>query len=218
MKRLIIGVALLLTVILTFSGCVSKVREWPEKQMPETRQPTGKNESKPTIPSADSATEGTQTTEEHKTIEEYEKPLVMTIPGNDLIGEPQTFEKEGIALLLTDKFVEQKSERGFYAYYVTNFCGVCVLKEEFSLEEGLAERTLEDYIFNVIENNGHTDVKPHSWDGLLFYRSQSGMTVSYSYVFKGSDAFWIVQYLCLTSDEPMLKDLFYLWANTVEVE
>ena len=45
-------------------------------------------------------------------------------------------------LTLTDRFSEQESEQGFDPYYMSDFCGVVVLKEEFSLEEGLAERPL----------------------------------------------------------------------------
>jgi len=143
---------------------------------------------------------------------------VMVIPDNDSIGEPKTFEKDGITLLLTDQFTERKSELGFYAYYVSDFCGVVVLKEDFSLEEGLAELPLEEYVGNVIANNGHTDIEPQNKDDLWFYVRDSGGTRSYSYSFKGSDAFWIVQFLCMTSDAPMFEDLFYLWANSVEVE
>ena len=71
---------------------------------------------------------------------------IIIIPDNDSIGEPKIFEKDGIKLTLTDDFIEKESELGFYAYYVSNFCGVVVLKEEFSLEEGLADRSLEEYV------------------------------------------------------------------------
>ena len=145
-------------------------------------------------------------------------PKIMVIPDNDSIGESKIFEKEGIKLTLTDKFIEKESELGFYAYYVSDFCGVVVLKEEFSLEEGLADRSLEEYIGNVITNNGHTDIKPQNKDDLWFYVSDSGETRSYSYTFKGSNAFWIVQYLCVSSDANELEDLFFLWANSVDVE
>ena len=145
-------------------------------------------------------------------------PEIMVIPDNDSFGESKIFEKEGIKLTLTDKFIEKESELGFYAYYVSDFCGVVVLKEEFSLEEGLADRSLEEYIGNVITNNGHTDIKPQNKDDLWFYVRDSGETRSYSYSFKGSNAFWIVQYLCVSSDANKLEDLFFLWANSVDVE
>ena len=145
-------------------------------------------------------------------------PRIMVIPDNDAIGEPKVFEKDGIELTLTDEFTEKESERGFYAYYVSNFCGVVVLKEDFSLEEGLADRSLEEYVRNVIANNGHTDIEPQNQDDLWFYVRDNNGTRSYSYSYKGSDAFWIVQYLCSTSAASKLEDLFYLWANSVEVE
>ena len=145
-------------------------------------------------------------------------PVIMIIPDNDSIGEPKVFEKDGIKLTLTENFIEKKSELGFYAYYVSNFCGVVVLKEDFSLEEGLADRSLEEYIGNVIANNGHTGIEPQNQDDLWFYVRDNKETRSYSYSYKGSNAFWIVQFLCMTSDAPKLEDQIYLWANSVEVE
>jgi len=145
-------------------------------------------------------------------------PQIMIIPDSSAIGEPKVFRKGGITLTLTDSFIEKESELGFDAYYVSNFCGVVVLKEEFSLEEGLAERPLEEYIGNVIRNNGHTNIEPQNQDGLWFYVSDGNGTRSYSYSYKGSNAFWIVQFLCMSSDAPALEDLFFLWANSVEVE
>ncbi len=145
-------------------------------------------------------------------------PEIMLVPDQDSIGKPKTFEKDGIKLTLTDKFIEKESEAGFYAYYVSNHCGVVVLKEDFSLEEGLANRSLEEYVGNVIANNGHTDIEPQNQDDLWFYVKDDNGSRSYSYSYKGSNAFWIVQFLCMTSDAPTLEDQFYLWAKSVEVE
>ncbi|MBE5888373.1 MAG: hypothetical protein E7283_05990 [Lachnospiraceae bacterium] len=145
-------------------------------------------------------------------------PRIMVIPDTDSIGETKTFTKDGITLLLTDKFVEKQSEVGFDAYYVSNFCGVVVLKEEFTLEEGLAERSLEDYVANLIENNGHKGIKPQHQDDLWYYVNDSGDTKVYSFSYKGSDSFYIVQYICMASDVFALEDLFFLWAGAVEVE
>ena len=78
-------------------------------------------------------------------------PNIMFIPSNDIIGEPQTFKKDGLTITLTDKFTEQESEVGFDAYFVADFCGVVVLKESFTLQEGLGEMSTEEYINNVIK-------------------------------------------------------------------
>ena len=142
---------------------------------------------------------------------------VMIVPDGDSIGNPKKFEKDGLTITLTDKFKEEKSQMGFDAYFVADFCGVVVLKEEFTLEEGLAEETLETYINNVIANNGHTGITPQMKDGLWFYERTANGSYAQSYCYKGSDAFWIVQFLCRPSDADKLKDTFYLWAQSVEV-
>ena len=145
-------------------------------------------------------------------------PNIMLIPSNDVIGDPKSFEKDGLTMTLTDKFTEQKSEVGFDAYFVSDFCGVVVLKESFTLQKGLSEMSTEDYINNVIKNNGHTDVVAQEKDGLWFYEKNSDARYSQSYSYKGSDAFWIVQFICDSANKKNLKDTFYLWAQSVEVK
>ena len=136
------------------------------------------------------------------------------------LGAPQTFSKAGITLKLTDKFKEEQSERGFDAYYTTDYCGVVVLKEPFTLEAGLAERPLEQYIKNVIENNGHTNIEPQNKDGLWYYvnYNNSSYRCVYSYAYKGTDAFYVVQYIINTVDEETLKSVIHDWAKAISVQ
>lgn len=143
---------------------------------------------------------------------------IMFVPDTDSIGQPKQFEKDGLEITLTDKFKEEQSQQGFDAYYVTSFCGVVVLKEEFTLEEDLADRPIEEYIKNVIANNGHTDIAPQNKDGLWYYERTSDSSYAQSYCYKGTDAFFIVQFICAPSDEQALKDTFYLWAQSVQVK
>ena len=77
---------------------------------------------------------------------------------------------------------------------------------------------MEDYVANLIENNGHKGIKPQHQDDLWYYVNDSGDTKVYSFSYKGSDSFYIVQYICMASDVSALEDLFFLWANAVEVE
>ena len=144
-------------------------------------------------------------------------PEIMFIPDENSIGKSKKFEKDGFSIMLTDKFTEKESQRGFYAYYEAEFCGVVVLREEFTVEKGLAEKPLEDYITNVIANNGYTNIDPQTKDGLWFYERTNDVTFLRSYCYKGSDSFWIVQFLCYPSDAQSLKD-FYLWAQDVQVK
>ena len=136
------------------------------------------------------------------------------------LGTPQTFEKAGITLHLTNKFKEEQSERGFDAYYTTDYCGVVVLKEPFTLEAGLAERPIEQYIKNVIENNGHENIEPRNADGLWYYvnYNNSSYRCVYSYAYKGSDAFYVVQYIINTRDEETLKPIIHDWAKETSVK
>ncbi len=143
---------------------------------------------------------------------------IMLIPDESSMGQAKKFEKDGFSILLTDKFAEEESQMGFDAYFVADFGGVVVLKEEFTLEEGLAEISLEEYTTSVIANNGHTNITPQTKDGLWFYERTTDSSYSQSYCYKGSDAFWVVQFLCNPSDAQTLGDTFYLWAQSVEVK
>lgn len=145
-------------------------------------------------------------------------PMVTFIPDAGSVGESAVFEKDGIKLTLTDRFIETESEMGFYAYYTSNFCGVVVQKEEYSSDESLDGMSLEEYVGNVIENNGLAGVEPQNRDGLWFYSRDKDATRSYSFFYEGTDAFWSVQFICMTSDAPSLEEMFFLWADSVEVE
>ena len=136
------------------------------------------------------------------------------------LGAEKTFTKAGITLRLTDQFTETDSERGFDAYYTASFCGVVVLKEPFTLEEGPADLELEQYIRDVIKNNGHTNIEPQQRDGLWYYvnYNNSSYRCVYSYVYKGSDAFYVVQYIMNNVDEDVLKDVIHEWAKATVVE
>ena len=51
-----------------------------------------------------------------------------------------------------------------------------------------------------------------------YYTIEEGNTRAYFYFYKGSDAFYFVQYACNVNNASMLEDTFYLWAQAVEVE
>lgn len=142
---------------------------------------------------------------------------IIILPSNDTIGEPKTFQKDGLTLTLTDRFVEEESRRGFDAYYVADFGGVMVLIEPFTSEKGLAERPLSEYIGNVIENNGH-DAEPKNEDGLWYFINDVDDIRYYSFCHKGSDAFYFIQFACYLSDVDWLEAQIFMWAQAVEVE
>ena len=142
---------------------------------------------------------------------------VMMIPDADSIGESKTFESDGITLLLTDRFKEEKQD-GVDAYYVSDFCAVVVMKEKFTVQEGFGDLTLDEYVETVQKSNKLTNVEVKKQDGIPYYTIEEGDTRAYFYFYKGSDAFYFVQFACNVNNAPMLEDTFYLWAQAVEVE
>lgn len=143
---------------------------------------------------------------------------MIILPSKNEIGETKTFTKDKITLTLTDKFEEKDSELGFYAYYSSSFCGVTVTKEDFTLEEGLAEKALLDYAKGVMDNNGHSG-EPFEKDGLIYYKyvRQDTGTCGYAYCYKGSNEFYIVQFLISSANESKLSDQIFFWAKSVKV-
>ena len=142
-------------------------------------------------------------------------------PPSDLsdLGEPKTFEKAGISLLLTDKFTETESERGFDAYYTADFCGVTVEKKLFTEVEGSADQSNEELIRYFLASIGRSDIEPQERDGLWYYvkYEENSYRCVHAYVYKGGDAFYIVQYIMNIIDEVDLQDTVHEWAKATKI-
>ena len=145
-------------------------------------------------------------------------PEVIYVPDAMSIGESKTFEKGDIKLLLTEKFEEKTPREGFYALYDSYFAGVNVMRESFSLADGVSSLSLEQYTKNVIENNKFEGVTAQNKDDLWYFIYENDEIRGYVFTYKGSDAFWFVEYVCMHDDTESLEDLFFLWANAVEVK
>ena len=142
-------------------------------------------------------------------------------PPSDLsdLGTSKTFEKAGITLTLTDKFSETVSEVGFAAYYTSDFCGVAVDKNLFTEVEGSAEQSNEEFIREFLASIGRSDIEPQERDGLWYYvkYDSSSHRCVYAYVYKGADAFYIVQYIMNIIDEVDLQNTIHEWAKATQV-
>lgn len=200
-SRLLIHLCLITFIFLCLCGCL-------HERPAESQSTAGST----TETERDAATEFSAPPVEH-----VELPAVMQLPGRDTIGETKDFHGDGFTISISDRFIEKDSEMGFDAYYTSPFCGVMVLKEPFRLEEGLGDKTLPEYIANVLENNKN-DARIQETDGLYYYRYTRDGMAGVSYSFKGSDAFYIFQFLCMEEDENDLRDLFFFFAKSVEVE
>ena len=143
---------------------------------------------------------------------------IMFIPSSDTIGKSKTFETDGFSISLTDKFTEAEVPTGFDAYFLADFCGVAVMKDEFALQKGLADQSVKEYLSSVIASSGYTGIAPQTKDGLWFFDVSNDETYARMYCYKGSDAFYIVQFACNPSVAKTLEDTFYLFAQSVEVK
>ena len=208
-------VLLLVFVLLCplLSSCRTDPPAVPAAPGPESTSASAAPETEPTAP--------TSAPEAGPTAEHVDLPAAMFVLDESSIGKSKVFRRDGFTITLTDLFREQKSEMGFYVYYNSPFCGVMILKEPFSMQEGLEDESLVEYVEHVIRNNGH-DTHPIETDGLIYYRFSNPYpdfsTSGTSYCFKGSDAFYIFQFICLETDAERLADTIFFFAKSVTVE
>jgi hypothetical protein len=133
---------------------------------------------------------------------------------NGKYGKSKVFAGDGYQITLTEQFSEQKSEMGFNGYYTSYFGAVMIKIEPFTLKAGLADKTLTEYIQDVIRNN-NSDAQPEERDGLIFYRYRRSGMCGWNFAIKGEDAFYLVQFMCREADESELADLFFAFAKSM---
>ncbi len=135
--------------------------------------------------------------------------------------EPKTFTKAGISITLTDRFSEFKAD-GYDVAYETNKEVVFVLRESFDIAPGVEALTVEEYAGFVMEANEQNE-ELKSEDGLLYYEydAMGDNKVEYHYtvfLFKGPDAFWIVQFATFEKNAEAAHDQIMEWAKSVTFE
>ena len=138
-------------------------------------------------------------------------------------AEPKTFSAQGMSITLTDAFEEFDGEEFTVAYGSEDFV-VLGLKEEFSLQEGFADYTLEEYGNLVLENNGMEDFTLDSFEGLTYFEYVSTDPETnddyyyFSCVYKASDAFWLIHFAALDADADAYLDQMVAAAKSVEFD
>ena len=108
----------------------------------------------------------------------------------------------------------------YTACYDSQDVAIFALKEEFTMFENAESISLADYAQAVIDNNS-LDATVCTADERTFFEYQAhtnGKDYSYySVVFKGTDAFWLIQFACETDAYAKLYSSFTNWAGTVTV-
>ena len=138
------------------------------------------------------------------------------------MGEsPKEFTKDGMKITLTNQFTEATAE-GYTVCYASDDVAVFVLKEPFTLQEGLADFSIDDYAALVYAANASKSPSEITKDGDLtvmeysFLNEAENQTYSYyAAMFKSADAFWLVQFSCKQENYTTQKPLFVDWAKTV---
>ncbi len=134
---------------------------------------------------------------------------------------PKSFSCEGMSILLTDEFFESDMESSYTAVYDSENVAVFALKEDFSLIEGAEDYSIEKYGEAVLTNNTLTDTQLNEKDGLTYFTYEAANPETdieysyYSFVFKGTDAFWLIQFATLSEKEEAYSSQIFEWAKTI---
>ena len=136
-------------------------------------------------------------------------------------AKPCEFDAGGLKITLTDAFKRQEMEGA--AAFASDDVAVFVQDEKFSLSEGFGDHSVEEYGSMVMQSNGVTDTALTADGDLRHFtydrRSEKlGADLTYTaFVFKGTDAFWLVQFANPKSRSEDLRGSILEWAGTVVI-
>ena len=145
--------------------------------------------------------------------------VVFAFGGCTLFQQSKTFQKAGASITLTNAFVE-KEYVSMTCYYESPEMIVTMLKEEFTMLDGLEDWTLVEYGRATIEANKLTDCDVfRSEDGYVYfcyYKEVSGNNYSYyATCHKSGDAFWLIQFACLSKNFDRLSESMREYAKSI---
>lgn len=137
--------------------------------------------------------------------------------------EARTFDCQGLQITLTEEF-QETSVPEYAACYSAGDTAVFLLREDFGAMEGLAELDLNGYGAMILANN-HMDqsVNLQTEDGLTVFGqviTDSQTDTAYYYycgLFKGKDAFWMVQITTVAEGAAEKIPQFRQWLGSVRL-
>ncbi len=136
-------------------------------------------------------------------------------------AQPKEFSSSGMTVTLTTAFREN-TQAGYTVCYESSEVAVFILKESFSIQPGVENLTLDEYADLVRQSNASKSPSAIAkQDGFHtmeydFLNEQENKTYSYyCTMFKGPDAFWLIQFACEEGDYDSYKETFLGWAKTV---
>lgn len=136
--------------------------------------------------------------------------------------EEKVFIDEGLYIVLDDSFTKTNAE-DFTLFYVSDDSAVIALREDFEATPQLKGLSLDEYAQLVIDVNNLTDSEVKTTDdGLVYYEYDSLISETnekykyYSFVYKSTDCFWLVQFSSLFENSESQKEQIFEWARTVK--
>lgn len=148
--------------------------------------------------------------------------LTACIPDEAKSGKAKTYTVEEMTITLTDAFMHMASlAPDFTDCYGATDVTAIFLKETFESLDATGDESVDVYAEAVRESNSASDMSDifHE-DGVTYveYTAENdGETFKYfAAMYKGSDAFWLVQFACDESAYEEYKPYFIDWAKSVE--
>lgn len=127
------------------------------------------------------------------------------IGGTDT-GEAKQFKCEEMQITLTDEFMKVPVA-DFDACFANEDIVVLVIRDDFSVMDGLENYTLQEYGELSLEANELAEVsKVKQNNGIMYYDYEAENTEEnntyyyYATIFKSKDAFWTIQFAVLTEE------------------
>lgn len=121
-------------------------------------------------------------------------------------GETKQFKCEEMQITLTDEFMKVPVD-SFDACYANEDMAVFILREDFSIMEGLDNYSLQEYGEASLDANDIKDISEvKKNNGIMYYdyewyNAEEGTTYYYyTTIFKSEDAFWTIQF-AVTAEE-----------------
>jgi hypothetical protein len=148
--------------------------------------------------------------------------LTLALASCGLIGGEKTFTVDGLSITVKGMFSEQNQLNSEYdLILISPQAGVMILKETFAeFEEAKLDTDMsaKEYAEIVMKGNSLTGA-PTEEDGLTYFTytaKSDGTEFTYvGYCFRSTDAYWLVQIYCATSDFASMKADFNTWAKSV---
>lgn len=137
------------------------------------------------------------------------------------VAVAQTFRCGDLQITLTDAFAEAEAA-GYTACYSAGDTAVFVMREAFEMKEGFGELDLESYGAMIMENNHIPEtVNLETKDGLTTFAwviTDEISGIPYYYycgLYKGVDAFWMVQVTTEAEGAAEEIPMFRQWLQSV---